>query len=500
LVVLALQSSPLQAQPELPLPSVDTATDLIGSQPEISFIPNQGQTDARVRFHGQDGNSNLFFLADGIVFALPAAESAPATPAISETRSAIEQATDALRDGITWQLSGIQFVNPNKDVVVEGALPLPERTNFMLGSDTEQWQTDLPTYSNLLYRNLFPGIDVAYQRTAGRLKSTFYVATGADPSQIRWRYPSATLPQLDADGNLRVAIAGAIIPELVEQAPITWQEQDGRQIPVESAYRVEGDGTIGFVLGAYDPALPLVIDPTLQFNAFHDLGGASAIDVTVDSSNNYYVTGMTGSTSFPISSNPYQGTLQGTHDAFIIRYANNNTGSYNRTYSTYIGGPGADAGYSIVAGGSSVYVTGSAASGFPTPANIPGNKKTSSGLGDGFVIRLNTSVGGTAALEYSTYFGGNYEDYGISIARNGDNAFVLGVTRSDIIAGMNGYDQAFNGSVVNEDFLVLRFLTTGSTLGYASYLGTPECDFAGDIANVPNSNMVYVVGNSLGTT
>src|SRR5262249_23163467 len=52
----------------------------------LSFIPNQGQTDAAVRFHGHALGGNVFFAANEVVFSLPtptkiqSAKPTPPTP------------------------------------------------------------------------------------------------------------------------------------------------------------------------------------------------------------------------------------------------------------------------------------------------------------------------------------------------------------------------------------------------------------------------------------
>lgn len=52
-------------------------------------------------------------------------------------------------------------------------------------------------------------------------------------------------------------VVGTRNGDVVYPKPVTWQERDENRIPVDVAYRVKGDG-YGFVLGSYDPALPVL--------------------------------------------------------------------------------------------------------------------------------------------------------------------------------------------------------------------------------------------------
>src|SRR5262249_5109415 len=179
---------------------------------------------------------------------------------------------------------------------------------------------------------------------------------------------------------------------------------------VVGGFTLDGDGTVGFQVGAYDRSRPLVIDPVIVFSTYLGGSGAdTAYAVAVDSSGNSYLTGNTASTNFPTSSGSYQTTLSGSSDAFVTEL--DVTGAL--VYSTYLGGSGADTGYGIAVDSSgNAYVTGqTSSSNFPTTS---GPYQTSSGGGtDAFVTKLNSS--GTA-LSYSTYLGGSGTDIGHAIA------------------------------------------------------------------------------------
>ena len=39
---------------------------------------------------------------------------------------------------------------------------LPGKVNYYLGNDPRKWRIGLPTYGKITYRDVYPGIDVAY--------------------------------------------------------------------------------------------------------------------------------------------------------------------------------------------------------------------------------------------------------------------------------------------------------------------------------------------------
>lgn len=73
--------------------------------------------------------------------------------------------------------------NPSPAVV--GTTPLPGVAHFFFGDRPEQQYTNVPTYGGIRYQDVYPGIDLRYDGSTGQLKSTYVVAPGVDPAQIR---------------------------------------------------------------------------------------------------------------------------------------------------------------------------------------------------------------------------------------------------------------------------------------------------------------------------
>ncbi|MGH2543354.1 MAG: hypothetical protein ACRDIB_11175, partial [Ardenticatenaceae bacterium] len=103
----------------------------------------------------------------------------------------------------------LRFAGANRAPQLVGEEKLPGIVNYFLGEDPAQWRTRLPTYEALIYHELYPGIDLRYDGTAGVLKGTYLLAPHADPARIRWRYAGADQVRLDNAGNLVLTLAPA---------------------------------------------------------------------------------------------------------------------------------------------------------------------------------------------------------------------------------------------------------------------------------------------------
>jgi hypothetical protein len=86
----------------------------------------------------------------------------------------------------------VRYVGANPNPTLSARNQLPGTVNFLTGAVPALWQTDLPTYGGVSYNAIYDGIDLQYDGSDGKLKSTFVVAPNADPSRIAWRYPGAT--------------------------------------------------------------------------------------------------------------------------------------------------------------------------------------------------------------------------------------------------------------------------------------------------------------------
>jgi hypothetical protein len=234
----------------------------------------------------------------------------------------------------------------------------------------------------------------------------------------------------------------------------------------------------------------------LPYSTYLGGGGEEGVfqpeGIAVDASGAAYVTGWTSSSNFPTTPGAFQTTFSGESgdsDAFITKL--NATGSAV-VYSTYLGeidvGGFAPGGIALDALGNA-YVTGStSSSNFPT---TPGAFQTTygGGLVDGFITKLN-AAGST--LLYSTYLGGNGDDWSTGIATDASgNAYVTGTTSSSDFPTTPGALQTTFGGYA--DVFITKLNAAGSAVAYSTYLETDAIGWFGGIALDALDN-VYVTG------
>ncbi|MBN1783267.1 hypothetical protein JW948_19185 [bacterium] len=235
-------------------------------------------------------------------------------------------------DGETRSVQ-VRFVGAHQ-AAAEAEQLLPWKSHYFIGNDPSKWQTDVPNYARLRYRNIYDGIDLVYYGHQNGLKYDFIIAPGRDTDQIRIRYSGADRMRLNDRGELElVTDAGT----LTEKKPVAYQMNQGRRVEIDVFYVLEGS-TVSFGTGPYDTGSELIIDPEIVFSS--TIGGQGEDYISgsaLDAEGNIVITGNTSSEDLPVSSDALDGTPGSPSDAFVLVL--DPSGSEIR-YMTYFGGSG----------------------------------------------------------------------------------------------------------------------------------------------------------------
>jgi hypothetical protein len=483
--------------PNAPTHAVTRVQTDWGKMP-LYFIANQGQMDARVAFYVQGSDKTLYFTPDGVTFAMTQQVSEGVRSRRFSSQEEYADAPDELN--LNRWIVKLDFVDANA-VQPSGQ----DRTDAIISyfkGPQEEWHTGLPTYSQIVYRDLWEGIDLMYSGTVNRLKYEFVVQPGVDPARIRLAYRGATVGVNDA-GQLEVSTpAGGF----QDDAPVAYQEVDGQRVPVVVAYALDDAATsgadkprsYGFRVGAYNPALPLVIDPAvLVYCGF--IGGGNmdrGYSIAVDAAGNAYVTGDTTSTgaTFPVTVGPDLTYNGGSYDAFVAKVKADGTGL---VYAGYIGGNNNETGDGIaVDAAGNAYVAGWTRFTEATfPVTVGPDLTFNSGAHDAFVVKVKADGTG---LMYAGYIGGSGDDEGHGIAvDSAGNAYVTGYTASTqaTFPVTVGPDLTHNGDY---DAFVTKVKADGTGLEYCGYIGGSGFDRGNGIA-VDSAGNAYVSGYTTST-
>jgi beta-propeller repeat-containing protein len=455
----------------------------------LAFIENRGQADPRVAYYVQGRDTAVFFTARGLTFVLQ--------PGAAESY--------AVR---------LDFVDADPRVRPRGADPTGAVVSYFKGNRGD-WRSGIPTFSRIVYQDLWPGIDLVYTSEAARMKYSFLVRPGANPRRIRFALRGAA--GLAVEGSSGDLVIRTPAGSLRDARPVSFQRRGGRVVEVATAYALAPSShSYGFEPGPYDPHLPLVIDPAMfvyaGFLGGDQLDGASS--VAVDGSGNAYVAGHAPSTEATFPDGDGFGAVPGLdttyngggNDAFVAKV---NAAGTALIWAAYLGGDGDDLANDIaIDAAGNAYVTGVTASSeasFPDGGGLGAftgpDTSYNGGALDAFVAKVNAA--GTA-LVYAGYIGGGGIDSGGSIAVDGaGNAVVVGHTDSteatfpdgDGFGALTGPDTTYNGGGASIDAFIAKVNASGTGLVYAGYVGGDSDDRANGVA-VDAAGAAYLTGRS----
>ncbi len=440
----------------------------------VGFEANQGQVSSEVQFLAHAGGSTLFITPDSATLALP-------TSATAGT---------AVRMGL---------VGASATPAVAGVNPLPGATNYLAGANGKGAHLGLASYGAVAEHGVYPGVDLTYHAARKQLEYDFTVAPGANPGQIHLQFAGQDSATFDPAGNLILHTAAG---NVVEQAPTLFQQVGGKRQAVAGHFTLGNGGSVGFVVGAYDKSLPLVIDPVLGFSTYLGGGGQANGHIAVDAAGDTYLTGTTTALTYPTTPGAYQTSANDIDSGAVVVTKLDSTGS-RLIYSTYIG-TGQSTGIAIDSNGNA-YLTGYTSSAqFPTTAGsfqtTPPNAP--SGVYNGFVTKLNPT--GTA-LTYSTLLGGVNgltQSLAIAVDMTG-NAYVTGTTSaSDFPTTASAFQTTalisthFHGGY--QEAYVSKLNPSGTGLIYSTFLGSGNDAASGRVIAVNSAGEVVVSGITSG--
>jgi len=475
----------------------------------LSFEKNEGQADPSAKFLAHGQGYSLALTRDGAILGLYKQTS-------EESRSRAE-ATCRIK---------LVGANPNPQIV--GTEELPGKVNYILGNDPKKWRTNLPTFAKVIYKDVYPGIDMVYRGDHGKLEFDFIVHPGADPKLIQLEDLGAQAHVLNDSGNISYEYAGG---RITLSRPFSYVPAGAERQEVASNFLMQKDGRISFRLRNYNPDKTLVIDPALSYSTF--LGPVFCSRIAVDGMGEAIVVGV-ARPSYPVTPGAFQTSAQASSNEvpFVLKL---NASGTALVYATFLGGTNtaltvdADSVIAVAADSTgNAYLTGGTTNlNFPTTANVfqstapclaaNRSKGVCSNVAafvteldpTGSTLVFSTFLGGTMAMggissysgprgQYSGLLYANFQpgEIGSGIAVDSTGVYVGGITNSIDFPVTSGITQTtFTPNAQQVPFVAKL---SGGSLIYAT-LVVPMPFFgliSADGLAIDQSGNAYIAGNA----
>ncbi|SEP45455.1 gliding motility-associated C-terminal domain-containing protein [Niastella yeongjuensis] len=406
----------------------------------------------------------------------------------------------------------VQFVgaSPNPEIVPDKILP--GYSNYLIGNDRTKWRTNVRSCQAVVYKNVYPNIDVRYYSESGRLKYDIIVNPGGDVNKIAMQYDGADKLSIKKS-ELVIKTSLGDVRELYPYSYLFDKVKGREETPC--AYKIDGK-IVRFKTNAYSKTSTLVIDPTIIFSSFtgttSDEWGFTA---TPGPDGSFFSGSISFNPGFPTSPGAYKtthsrGGAKGI-DIGIFKFSANGG---SRMYATYLGGGADEFPHSLICDAQGNLVV----MGRTYSTDFSGAQLIGDGGGcDMFVTKLNatgTGLIGSLRIGGQDNDGVNVEDqfeltgHRINgLLRNyGDDShsevivddagyiYVAGQSQSaKFPTTPNTFQPTKKGA---QDGVLLKIDPTCNSIVWSTFLGGTANDAAFVLAINPANNDIYVAGGT----
>ena len=85
----------------------------------------------------------------------------------------------------------VEFLNSSEEVEIKGDKSLDTYNNYFIGNDSTKWRPNCKIYQAVIYKNIYPNIDLRYYTENNQLKYDLVVHPGGNPDNIILKYKGA---------------------------------------------------------------------------------------------------------------------------------------------------------------------------------------------------------------------------------------------------------------------------------------------------------------------
>ncbi|CAG5068411.1 hypothetical protein DYBT9623_01142 [Dyadobacter sp. CECT 9623] len=476
------------------------------------FIENRGQWEKDILYRAEIPGGFLFLKSQSMVYVLydaaPIAARHAKTPVISPAARQNSITSNIAAHGVE-----VKFGNAASEVRHTPKSPVQTSFSYFLGKEESKWAGNVRGFEEVVYENIYAGIDLRVYIHRSKLKYEFVVRPNADPLQIKMQYVGAERVSLSSE---RQIIVKTSVGQFREAEPYSFQNINNKAVEVPSAFSLSGN-TAQFILPkGYQKNAALTIDPELIFSTYSgavsDNWGHTA---TYDAEGNLYSGGTIFGANFPATVGAFQVKFEGSVDVSIMKFTPDGK---DLVYATFLGGDDTEVPNSLIVNSKKeLLILGTTSSkDFPTRTTAfqrafgGGNKVVPiSGLdlNNGADIYISKISADGKQLAASTYLGGSGND-GVSSSesftiRNYGDAFrgEIVVDEADnvlIVTSTSSINFPLKNPVQNrmlgaQDGIVSKLDPGLSTLLWSTYIGGEKEDAAYSLKSLPGGT-VYVAG------
>jgi hypothetical protein len=195
----------------------------------MAFEPNQGQTDPAVKYMARGRGYKLYLTpSEAILTVRKRGQASEVMSMIQDKRLGPAKVKNMLRRRQEMKAASLtavvrmQMLGGNSQAGLSAADPESGKVNYFIGNDPTKWHSNIPLYGRVSYKNLYPGVDLAFHGAEQQLEFDYLVSPGANPGAIALGFRGARKMSTTAAGDLVLDTAAG---PLEMHRPVAYQER-----------------------------------------------------------------------------------------------------------------------------------------------------------------------------------------------------------------------------------------------------------------------------------
>ena len=482
---------------------------------DLQFVKNHGQFEEQVLFRVQLNSGFVYLERNAISFKLFDEKE------YGNAHRHLHSDSNHTHPVIHGHVFRYKFYNSQKEVRINGEKPFSEKFNYFLGNDQQRWASNVPLYAEVIYTNIYPGINLRVYSKYGQIKYEWIVSPYADPAHIDIEMEGLDSLRVKGNNLLLHTSIGTFPDKDME----VWQTNPSLKLRKTSEnischYQLKKNHITYKISSSYQKDLPLIIDPILIFSTYSGSRGDNfGYTATFDLRGNLYAGGITDNShgEYPVTTGAFQTQCKGgkgrdpVNLACDITISKYDSSGKKLLYATYIGGVDDDYPHSMIVNGDTELVVFGTTYSKDFPMTTKGYDKSHNSITttDTFtdIIIFKLSKNGDK-LQASTFFGGNNHDgvtdkllvynyadefRGEVLTDKANNIYVVSSTNSSNIPLKNASKSSLEGDA---DGLCLKFSKDLDQLVWSTYFGGNGSDGIYSL-EFDKSENIYIAGGTL---
>ena len=178
------------------------------------FKENKGQWHPNVKFKTDITDGAMFIENTGITYSLV-------------DKSIIRHSHSENKLHVPTKISGhvvrVKFNNANENAQILKNRKSSHYENYFIGNDKSKWASEVRTYNEVIYKNIYNNIDFKLYEHKGNMKYDFILAPKTNPANIELVYQGADKIYIE-NGNLYIKTT---ISDIIENKPFAYQIING---------------------------------------------------------------------------------------------------------------------------------------------------------------------------------------------------------------------------------------------------------------------------------